>query len=64
MCKHHFQFEYFRGSFNDSELLDEQSTFDVFKLKIRIEEELKLVRSVIEDCIDDGFFFVMLIVEI
>ena len=64
MSKHHFQLEDFRGSFNDSELLAEQSTFDVFKLKIRIEEELKLVRSVIEDCIDDGFVFVMLIVEI
>ena len=61
MDKKYFKFEYFRGSFDDSELLVEQGTFKVFELRIRIEEELKLVRSVIDDCVDDGFVFVMLI---
>ena len=61
MNKSYLNFEYFRGSLNDSELLVEQGTFEIFKLKIRIEEELKLVSSVIDRCVDDGFVLVMLI---
>ena len=61
MGKNNFNFEYFRGSLDNSELLSEQGTFDVSKLRIWIEEKLKLVRSVIDHCIDDCFVLVMLI---
>jgi hypothetical protein len=61
MGKRYFKFQYFRGSLDNSELLCEQGIFYVSKLKIWIEDKLKLVRSVINHCIDDGFVLVMLI---
>jgi hypothetical protein len=54
-CKGNFKFENFRRFREKLELFGKKGVFDVFKIKIRIENQLQLVWSVINNGIDDQF---------
>jgi hypothetical protein len=60
-CKGNFKFDNFRRFREKLELFGEKGIFDVLKINIRIEKQLQLVRSVINNGIDDEFVLKMFV---
>ncbi len=59
--KCNFKFEDFRRFRDKLELFGEKGVFYVIEIKIRVEEDLQLVRSVIDNSVDDKFILKLLV---